>query len=174
MTLPAGTNLDISLYCDEVLGYFYFRKSNGFIDTDLVDQELSLPYEHCDIAMKKLETDGFIEVFETSDSKLAKITPKGEVYYRTSSYKIESKTNTKNNTIEKIRAIKDVVELVVFLFTIFLGVYTFSLNKELKSMESEIQMLKNKNGNIENLKRELEILKSEITQSKSFINSNKQ
>lgn len=141
MTLPAGTNLDLSLYCDEVLGYFYFRKSNGFINTDLVDQELSIPYEHCDIAMKKLETDGFLEVFETFDSKLAKITPKGEVHYRTSSYKTESEKKSNVNKIEKIRLFKDVIEIVVFVFTIFLGLYTFSLNKELKNLEDKIQIL---------------------------------
>lgn len=168
MTLPAGTNLDLSPYCDKILGFFYFKKSNGFIDTDLVDQELSIPYEHCEIAIKKLETDGFLKISETSVSKFAKITPSGEVYYRTSSYQNEASNSSKKRKIESIRILKDIVELIVFLFTLALGIYTFSLNKDIEDLRKEIRTLKASKVDIEKLKKEIVKIKVEIEKSKKL------
>ena len=155
MTLKARTNLNLSLYCDKVLEFFYFRKSNGLIEVDQVDQELLLPYEHCELAIKKLKNDDFLEIVENFDGKFAQITTKGEIHYRTTSYKKESAKINSSSIIEKFRVLKDIVQFILFSITIFLSIYTLKIDKELVEIKKEIKILNENNLKIDSLKREL-------------------
>ncbi|WP_332021347.1 hypothetical protein [Kaistella sp.] len=144
MSYNAGALLNISETCDKLLEYFYFRKSFS-VDLDKAQIELPYTYERFDIAIKKLEKDGFIKITKTKTNDFAQITSDGEIFYRTNSYDKLNKTEISQNKRTKFKEVfeysKGIIELIIGAITIFLTIWTFSLNKKINMYESQIENL---------------------------------
>lgn len=149
MTYKAGTQLDLTDACDSILEYMYFRKSQELVDIDQGQIDLNFSYEKFEIAVKKLESDGYISLTNSTDGFLGKITTNGEVYYRTGSYKNNAKTEKIKSLKENFRLAKDIIELVLAIMTIVLAIYTINLDRKIKLSNVKMIQLEKKIDSLE-------------------------
>jgi len=91
MTYPIDTKFNLDEVSDEILRYLYWRRYDGqMVDLDNAQCELPYPFEPFEIALQKLNLNGYIEL-DPSNSLMGKITQKGVVFVRTTSFVAESK-----------------------------------------------------------------------------------
>lgn len=172
MTFEAGTILDITETCDKVLEHFYFRKGST-IDLDRAQIELPFGYERYDIAIKKLEKDGYLKITRTKTIDFGQITSDGEVFYRTTSYQrlaqakraAEKRTSRKEN----LEIAKNILETVFGFITVALTIWTFTLDKKIEKYEDKINRLQNALDSISTKhKFKTDTLVNELTKSHSI------
>lgn len=140
MTYEAGTILELSDSCDNILSFFYFRKAEG-ISIDKAADEFPYRYELFDIALKKLEADGFISITKAKPNDIARITPSGEIFYRTNSYAKIKKQETSKNRKEYFELFKGVMQIVTPLGALALGIWTLIINITLNESKQKVQQL---------------------------------
>lgn len=123
MTYPMGTKFNLDLVSDEILRYLYWRRGqDNFIDLDQAQIELPFAFEPFEVALNKLNIEGFIEL-DVHNSLSGKITPKGIVFVRTTSFEEYAKDLQSQILKNKLKfwlpIILSVLALVVSILSLF-------------------------------------------------------
>ncbi|WP_132053315.1 hypothetical protein [Pseudocnuella soli] len=145
MTYPAGFKFSLERECDEILQYLYSRRYDGkYVDLDIAQTELPFPFEVFEIATQKLYGEGLIEL--STDNKLfGKITEKGSVFCRTSSFQELAKDEKTRKKDEAFDGIKSKIEVIVWIITILLSIYSIYITNKVDKLESKIEQLEKRN-----------------------------
>lgn len=154
MTYPVGTKFNLDEVSDEILRYLYWRRFDGeMVDLDNAQCELPYPFEPFEIALQKLNLEEYIKL-DPSNSLMGKITPKGVVFLRTTSFMEESKKAYWQKFKERFQGVKSLLELVFGFATIILTIYSFQLSDSVQKLQNKIETLEEKIIKIESGKIE--------------------
>jgi hypothetical protein len=144
MTYPIETKFDLEEICDEILRYMYCRRYDGNdIDLDQAQIELPFPFEPFEIATQKLNLEGYIQL-NPENSLLGKITQKGTVFIRTTSFIEEANKNIKAKQKENFQNIKSIIEIIFGLITICLTVYSIYITNIVSELENKLELIEKK------------------------------
>lgn len=125
MTYPIDTKFNLDAICDEILRYLYWRRYDGkFVDLDQAQIQLPFPFEPFEIALKKLNLEGYIEL-NPKNTLLGKITAKGTVFIRTTSFE-ESAGSLKNQDRKNNRRFW--TPIIISTSSLFLSILSFLLS----------------------------------------------
>lgn len=145
MTYPIDIKFNLDEVSDEILRYLYWRRYDGLmVDLRNAQCELPYPFEPFEIALQKLNLDGYIAL-APSNSLLGKITQKGVVFVRTTSFVAESKKSYWQKFKDRFQGVKSFLELVFGLATIVLTIYSSQLDNRITELENKIEILEQKN-----------------------------
>ncbi|MFT3918916.1 hypothetical protein [Cloacibacterium sp.] len=148
MTYPIETKFDLDEICDEILRYLYWRRyDDNEVDLDQAQIELPFPFEPFEIATQKLNLNGYIELNPTN-SLLGKITQKGTVFVRTTSFVEETNNNNKANLKENLQNIKSILEVLFGLITICLTIYSIYITNKVSELENKLESIAVKQNTI--------------------------
>ena len=127
MTYPIEIKFNLDEVSDEILRYLYWRRYDEKM-IDLINARFQLPYpfEPFEIALQKLNLDGYIEL-DPINSLMGKISQKGLVFVRTTSFVAESKKAYLQKFKDRFQGVKSFLELVFGLIAIILTIYSYQL-----------------------------------------------
>lgn len=175
MTYPIDTKFNLDEVSDEILRYLYWRRYDGqMIDLDNAQCELPYQFEPFAIALQKLNLYEYIEL-DPNNSLIGRITQKGVVFIKTTSFVEESKITYWQKFKKRFQGVKSFFELVFGFATIILTIYSFQLTDIITELQKKTKKLEQKIIEIEslNLENENNLTKKDSLIFNSTIEQNK-